>query len=412
MSEKKVLLELRGVKTFFPVRGGFFNKVRDHVQAVNDVDLDIYKGETLGLVGESGCGKTTLGKSIIQLVKATDGTMMYDFGPQHGGKKDLRHLNREDEQVLHRRIQIVFQDPYSSLNPSFTIYQSLADPLRHFGVVNKTNQRALIADILEAVNMRPEYMDRYPHEFSGGQRQRIGIARALLVHPEMVICDEAVSALDVSIQAQVLNLLMRLKEELKLTYIFITHNLSVVEYISDRIAVMYLGRIVELASTEQIFENTMHPYTEALLSAIPVVDPDNKRSRNVLEGDVPNPVHPPEGCHFHPRCKKCMDICMHKKPELKRHMINGEEHFCACHLYDQTPAGVLTIEGWIYGAEFGLDLRCAGIGVWYRGNLCGVDRCGVWCLGDSGVQGQAVFRLQLLPRDLGPGSGGTRRRSG
>ena len=311
MSEKKVLLELRGVKTFFPVRGGFFNKVRDHVQAVNDVDLDIYKGETLGLVGESGCGKTTLGKSIIQLVKATDGTMMYDFGPQHGGKKDLRHLNREDEQVLHRRIQIVFQDPYSSLNPSFTIYQSLADPLRHFGVVNKTNQRALIADILEAVNMRPE----------------------------MVICDEAVSALDVSIQAQVLNLLMRLKEELKLTYIFITHNLSVVEYISDRIAVMYLGRIVELASTEQIFENTMHPYTEALLSAIPVVDPDNKRSRIVLEGDVPNPVHPPEGCHFHPRCKKCMDICMHKKPELKRHMINGEEHFCACHLYDQTPAG-------------------------------------------------------------------------
>lgn len=339
MSEKKVLLELRGVKTFFPVRGGFFNKVRDHVQAVNDVDLDIYKGETLGLVGESGCGKTTLGKSIIQLVKATDGTMVYDFGPQHGGKKDLRHLNREDEQVLHRRIQIVFQDPYSSLNPSFTIYQSLADPLRHFGVVNKTNQRALIADILEAVNMRPEYMDRYPHEFSGGQRQRIGIARALLVHPEMVICDEAVSALDVSIQAQVLNLLMRLKEELKLTYIFITHNLSVVEYISDRIAVMYLGRIVELASTEQIFDNTMHPYTEALLSAIPVVDPDNKRSRIVLEGDVPNPVHPPEGCHFHPRCKNCMDICMHKKPELKRHMINGEEHFCACHLYDQIPAG-------------------------------------------------------------------------
>ena len=175
--------------------------------------------------------------------------MMYDFGPQHGGKKDLRHLNREDEQVLHRRIQIVFQDPYSSLNPSFTIYQSLADPLKHFGVTNKKNQRALIADILEAVNMRPEYMDRYPHEFSGGQRQRIGIARALLVHPEMVVCDEAVSALDVSIQAQVLNLLMQLKEERHLTYIFITHNLSVVEYISDRIAVMYLGRIVELSTT-------------------------------------------------------------------------------------------------------------------------------------------------------------------
>ena len=333
MSEsKEVLLQLRGVKTFFPVRSGFFNKVTDHVQAVNDVDLDIYRGETLGLVGESGCGKTTLGKSIIQLVKATDGTMMYDFGPHHGGKKDLRHLSKEEEQVLHRRIQIVFQDPYSSLNPSFTIYQSLADPLKHFGVTNKKNQRALIADILEAVNMRPEYMDRYPHEFSGGQRQRIGIARALLVHPEMVVCDEAVSALDVSIQAQVLNLLMQLKEERHLTYIFITHNLSVVEYISDRIAVMYLGRIVELSTTEQIFDHTMHPYTEALLSAIPVVDPDNKRSRIVLEGDVPNPVHPPEGCHFHPRCKKCMEICKHQKP------IDGEEHFCACHLYDDTSA--------------------------------------------------------------------------
>ena len=184
-----------------------------------------------------------------------------------------------------------------------------------------------------------ERANHYPSQLSGGQQQRVAIARALALQPTFIVCDEVVSALDVSIQAQVLNLLMRLKEELKLTYIFITHNLSVVEYISDRIAVMYLGRIVELASTEQIFENTMHPYTEALLSAIPVVDPDNKRSRIVLEGDVPNPVHPPEGCHFHPRCKKCMDICMHKKPELKRHMINGEEHFCACHLYDQTPAG-------------------------------------------------------------------------
>lgn len=190
----------------------------------------------------------------------------------------------------------MFQDPYSSLNPSFTIFQSLADPLSHYGIKDKEKQRKIIGDLLEAVNMRREYMDRYPHEFSGGQRQRVGIARALCVDPEMVICDEAVSALDVSIQAQVLNLLMELKKERNLTYIFITHNLSVVEYISDRIAVMYLGRIVELASTEQIFENTMHPYTEALLSAIPIVDPDSKHSRIVLEGDVPNPVHPPEGC--------------------------------------------------------------------------------------------------------------------
>ncbi len=334
VANKEILLELRGVKTFFPIRSGFFNKITDHVKAVNDIDLDIYRGETLGLVGESGCGKTTLGKSIIQLVHATDGTMMYDFGESGGGKKDLRKLSKEDEQMLHKRAQIVFQDPYSSLNPSFTIFQSLADPLRHFGVKDKEEQRKIIGDILEAVNMRREYMDRYPHEFSGGQRQRIGIARALCVNPEMVVCDEAVSALDVSIQAQVLNLLMKLKEERNLTYIFITHNLSVVESISDRIAVMYLGKIVELADTEQIFDNTMHPYTEALLSAIPIVDPDHKHSRIVLEGDVPNPVRPPDGCLFHPRCKKCMEICKKERPKLIKHTVEGKDHFCACHLYD------------------------------------------------------------------------------
>jgi oligopeptide/dipeptide ABC transporter ATP-binding protein len=335
-NNKNVLVQLKGVKTYFPVRSGFFNKVVDHVKAVNDVDLTIYRGETLGLVGESGCGKTTLGKTIIQLVKATEGEILYDFGKE-AGIQDLRHVKGEVEDLARKRIQIVFQDPYSSLNPAFTIFQSLQDPLHKFGIKDKKAQRELIGKLFEAVNLRREYMDRYPHEFSGGQRQRIGIARALCVNPEMVICDEAVSALDVSIQAQVLNLLKDLKRKLKLTYIFITHNLSVVEYISDRVAVMYLGRIVELAKTEQIFSDTMHPYTEALLSAIPVVDPDKKTARIILEGDVPNPINPPEGCNFHPRCSKCMEICRHERPPLVKYMIKGEEHFTACHLFTPGP---------------------------------------------------------------------------
>ena len=332
--EKEVLLELKGVQTFFPIKSGFFNKVTAHVQAVNDIDLTIYRGETLGLVGESGCGKTTLGKSILQLVNPTAGEMIYDF--KEIGKKDLRKLSKKEMDLSRKKLQIVFQDPQSSLNPSFTIYQSLSDPLKKFGIKLKIDRRQIIGDILESVNLQREYMDRYPHEFSGGQRQRIGIARALCVNPELIVCDEAVSALDVSIQAQVLNLLKSIKEKRNLTYIFITHNLSVVEYISDRIAVMYLGRIVELASTKQIFKNTLHPYTEALLSAIPVIDLDKKSKRIVLEGDVPSPVNPPNGCHFHPRCKKCMEKCKTVKPELKRYIIDGEEHFVSCHLMEES----------------------------------------------------------------------------
>ena len=264
MENKEVLLELKGLQTHFPIKDGMFKKPTKFVQAVNDIDLTIYRGETLGLVGESGCGKTTLGKSILQLVKPTGGEMIYDF-QREVGKKSLMNLNSKEMDLARRKMQIVFQDPHSSLNPAFTIYQSLSDPLKKFGVKDKNDRRMIIGDILEAVNMRREYMDRYPHEFSGGQRQRIGIARALCVNPELVICDESVSALDVSIQAQVLNLLKKIKEERNLTYIFITHDLSVVEYISDRIAVMYLGRIVELSDTEEVFKNHLHPYTEALL---------------------------------------------------------------------------------------------------------------------------------------------------
>lgn len=333
MENKEVLLELKGLQTHFPIKEGMFKKPSKFVQAVNDIDLKIFRGETLGLVGESGCGKTTLGKSILQLVKPTAGEMVYDF-QRDIGQKNLMNLNSAEMDLARRKMQIVFQDPHSSLNPAFTIYQSLSDPLKKFGVKDKKDRRMIIGDILEAVNMRREYMDRYPHEFSGGQRQRIGIARALCVNPELVICDESVSALDVSIQAQVLNLLKKIKEERNLTYIFITHDLSVVEYISDRIAVMYLGRIVELSDTDQVFSNHLHPYTEALLSAIPIADLKKKRKRIVLEGDVPSPVNPPSGCNFHPRCKKCMDICKKERPLLKKYIIDGKEHFVACHLAD------------------------------------------------------------------------------
>ncbi len=328
------ILELRGLETYFPVRKGVFNSVVGHVKAVDGVDLDVRRGEVLGLVGESGCGKTTLGKSILQLVRATAGEITYNSAD---GPVELRGLS-DAEMVGHRnKLQIVFQDPHSSLNPAFTIFGSLEDPLKLYGVKSKKRRREIIGDLLEAVNLRREYMDRYPHEFSGGQRQRIGIARALCIDPELIVCDEAVSALDVSIQAQVLQLLLDLKNERNLTYIFITHDLSVTEYICDRIAVMYLGRVVELAQTEDIYADTLHPYTEALLSAIPVADLDRKTKRIVLKGDVPSPINPPAGCPFHPRCGKAIARCKTEVPELKAHMRDGKQHFAACHLIEDTP---------------------------------------------------------------------------
>lgn len=331
IDKKRVLMDIENIKTYFPIQTGVFKRITGHIKAVDGVSLKVYKNETLGIVGESGCGKTTLCKTIVKLNKPVEGKMFY-----HTGDESLNLISKQKEEIKKSRekIQYVFQDPQSSLNPAFTILGSLNDALRQHGIKTKADRRKIVGDLLEAVNMRREAMDLYPNEFSGGQRQRIGIARALCVNPELVICDEAVSALDVSIQAQVLKLLKQLKDERDLTYIFVTHDLSVVEYISDRIAVMYLGRIVELADTEDLFANMLHPYTRALRSAVPVADIDIKKKRIVLQGDVPSPSNPPSGCAFHPRCWKCKDICKKEVPELKKYIINDKDYYVACHLVE------------------------------------------------------------------------------
>ncbi len=329
-STNEIILDLKNIKKYYPITAGLFHKTVGHVKAVDDVSLFVKKGETLGLVGESGCGKTTLGKCIVRLHKPTGGQLRYRFGDQYS---DLLSLNKQESFNARKKIQMVFQDPYSSLNPVKTIFTAFDEPMRVHGWTNANERKERIAHLLESVNLRPDYMYRYPNEFSGGQRQRICIARALCVNPEMVVCDEPVSALDVSIQAQVLNLMKDLQKELGLTYVFIAHDLSVVEYMSDRIAVMYLGKVVELATSKEIYYNHQHPYTEALLSAVPIPEIGRKHDRIVLEGDVPSPANPPAGCRFHTRCNKCMDICKTQMPEL-RPMKNDPEHFVACHLAD------------------------------------------------------------------------------
>jgi len=318
--KRKDLLVVKNLVKYFPVRAGLFQRVVAWVQAVDDVSFTVKEGETLGLVGESGCGKTTIGRTILHLIKPTSGKVVFDG-------VDTLKLRGDALKGMRRNMQIIFQDPYASLDPRMPVGESIAEGLRIHKIGSRSDQDETVIDILRKVGLEDYHARRFPHEFSGGQRQRIGIARALALHPQFIVADEPVSALDVSIQSQVLNILKDLQREFHLTYLFIAHNLSVVEHISDRVAVMYLGKMVELTDRDELFAHPLHPYTQALMSAIPIPDPTIKRERIILQGDVPSPLNPPKGCRFHPRCPVVMDVCSQSEPPL---LEVKPEHSVAC----------------------------------------------------------------------------------
>jgi peptide/nickel transport system ATP-binding protein len=327
-NDNDVLLRVHDLKMHFPVyaAGILRRRIANYVRAVDGVDFFIRRGEVLGLVGESGCGKTTTGRVILRAYEPTAGEII--FQDKNAGQLDLAQLSRDEMRPVWQNIQLIFQDPYSSLNPRMTLEQIVSEPLHNYGVMRGSEMRDRVAELLRLVGLRPEYMSRYPHAFSGGQRQRIGVARALALNPQLIICDEPVSALDVSVQAQVLNLLQDLQKQFELTYLFISHDLSVIRHLCHRIAVMYVGKIVEIADTEDLFTEIQHPYTAALLSSAPTPDPRAKRTRAPLVGDVPDPAHPPTGCYFHPRCRFATDLCGQEQPVLRE---IKPDHWVSCH---------------------------------------------------------------------------------
>ena len=322
--DRDSILEVSHLKKYFPIKGGMFGKQVGSVKAVDDVSFAIKRGTTMGLVGESGCGKSTTGRTILRLIEKTDGTVLFNG-------RDVNALSRKEMRDMRTKMQIIFQDPYSSLSPRLPVGEIIGEAVKEHNLVPRSEYQDYITKIMDDCGLQAYHKDRYPHEFSGGQRQRICIARALALNPEFVVCDEPVSALDVSVQAQIINLLKELQEKRQLTYLFISHDLSVVEHISDTVGVMYLGGLVETGRTEDIFADPLHPYTKALFSAIPMPDPDLKRNRIILEGSIPSPANPPKGCKFHTRCSQCMERCKTEVP-VEKDMGNG--HMVRCHLYD------------------------------------------------------------------------------